>query len=261
MYARKYFNPNAKKLATDLVNSLRDEFMNILQGAQWMDTETSQAAIAKANSMLSLVGYPVEFSENAPLDQFYREMEIETDNLFSNWLKVRVFEKNYQMNRLRETINKTDWEDQLNVAHVNAFYHRHKNIIGNCQSLAISVAQWPYFFSLPVIPAAILQEPFFFADRPAYMNYGAIGQVIGHEITHGFDNAGHQFDANGNVADWLKPVAKRTFASNAQCIVDQYGNYRNTELNRTVRNKCQSIESDLSRNQRNVIVISIDFLF
>lgn len=78
-------------------------------------------------------------------------------------------------------------------------------------------------------PAAIWQGRFFSADRPRYMNYAAIGQIIGHEITHGFDDQGKQFDADGNLADWWDTSTQKLFLERAQCIIDQYGNYTDEE--------------------------------
>lgn len=84
------------------------------------------------------------------------------------------------------------------------------------------------------IPAAILQERFFSADRPRYMNYGAIGQIIGHEITHGFDDQGRQFDLDGNLANWWQTDTQKQFLEKAQCIIKQYGNYTDAKTNLSV---------------------------
>lgn len=81
------------------------------------------------------------------------------------------------------------------------------------------------------LPAAILQDRFFSADRPRYMNYAAIGQVIGHEITHGFDNKGRQYDSNGNLDEWWDPNTRQQFLEKAKCIIDQYGNYTDSQTN------------------------------
>lgn len=83
-------------------------------------------------------------------------------------------------------------------------------------------------------PAAIWQDRFFAPDRPRYMNYAAIGQIIGHEITHGFDDRGRQFDLDGNLADWWKAETRNQFLEKAQCIIDQYGNYTDSLTNLTV---------------------------
>jgi neprilysin len=83
----------------------------------------------------------------------------------------------------------------------------------------------------PEFPAGILQGTFFSADRPKYMNYGAIGFVIGHEITHGFDDQGRQFDQNGNLVDWWQPDTKKAYLEKARCIIEQYGNFTETNVN------------------------------
>lgn len=85
-------------------------------------------------------------------------------------------------------------------------------------------------------PAGILQGIFFNDDRPTYMNYGGIGYVIGHEITHGFDDEGRQFDKDGNLHDWWAPETESAFIKKAQCIIEQYGNYTVPEVNLTVSN-------------------------
>lgn len=87
-----------------------------------------------------------------------------------------------------------------------------------------------YIKNLIEFPAGILQGVFFNNDRPKYMNYGAIGFVIGHEITHGFDDQGRQFDKNGNLVDWWAPETQKAFVQKAQCIIDQYGNYTVPEI-------------------------------
>lgn len=83
-------------------------------------------------------------------------------------------------------------------------------------------------------PAAILQDRFFSAERPRYMNYASIGSIIGHEITHGFDDQGRQFDLDGNLADWWDPVTQEQFLVKAQCIIDQYGNFTDLKTNLSV---------------------------
>lgn len=112
-------------------------------------------------------------------------------------------------------------------------------------------------FRCSEFPAAILQDRFFSADRPRYLNYGAIGQIIGHEITHGFDDQGRQFDLDGNLEDWWAADTQKQFLEKAQCIIDQYGNYtdENTELSvRLLSNK--TIEINL-----NNCLFLLDFLY
>lgn len=98
------------------------------------------------------------------------------------------------------------------------------------------------FFILE-FPAGILQGAFFSSDRPRYMNYGAIGFVIGHEITHGFDDQGRQFDKDGNLVDWWAPSTKEAFLKKAECIINQYGNYSVPEIDLNVRNQYLKIDN------------------
>lgn len=94
---------------------------------------------------------------------------------------------------------------------------------------------------LSEIPAAILQDEFFSADRPQYMNYGAIGQIIGHEISHAFDDQGKQFDVDGNLVNWWQPETEERFLERARCIIEQYGNYTDTLTNLKVRKTIFSV--------------------
>ncbi|XP_046657606.1 LOW QUALITY PROTEIN: neprilysin-2-like [Daphnia pulicaria] len=117
---------------------------------------------------------------------------------------------NYAFKKLRESVNKTNWISHGRPAVVNAYYSPLENSIQ--------------------FPAGILQGAFFGKNRPAYLNYGTIGWVIGHEITHGFDDQGRQFGPDGNLAEWWESPTKKNYLERAQCIINQYGNYSFPEL-------------------------------
>ncbi|KOX75065.1 Membrane metallo-endopeptidase-like 1 [Melipona quadrifasciata] len=205
MYVRKYFKEDAKKNAVEMVADIRQEFTEILKKVDWMDEETRKSALDKAASMTSHIAYPDELLEDKKLEQFYEKLELTTDNYLEGILNLTLFGVEYSFSKLRKPVNKSDWVTHGRPAIVNAFYSSIENSIQ--------------------FPAGILQGAFFSNDRPRYMNYGAIGFVIGHEITHGFDDQGRQFNKNGNLVDWWAPQTKEKYLEKAECIIHQYGNY------------------------------------
>lgn len=205
LYVKKYFNENARQNALEMVTDIREQFTEILKNVEWMDDTTRANALEKAAKMATHIAYPDELIDDAKLDKFYEKLDISSDKYLENILNVTKFGTEFSFGRLRQPVNKTDWVTHGRPAIVNAFYSSIENSIQ--------------------FPAGILQGNFFNSDRPRYMNYGAIGFVIGHEITHGFDDQGRQFDKNGNLVDWWQPETKERYLEKAQCIVYQYGNY------------------------------------
>lgn len=205
LYVKKYFNENARQNALEMVGDIREQFTEILKNVEWMDETTRANALEKAAKMATHIAYPDELIDDAKLDKFYEKLEISSDMYLENILNVTKFGTEFSFGRLRQPVNKTDWVTHGRPAIVNAFYSSIENSIQ--------------------FPAGILQGNFFNSDRPRYMNYGAIGFVIGHEITHGFDDQGRQFDKNGNLVDWWQSETKERYLEKAQCIVYQYGNY------------------------------------
>jgi len=205
LYVTKYFNEDSKATALEMVSEIRKQFEILLDEVDWMDEQTKKKARVKARGMVEHIGYPPELLEMAKLDELYSGLELSNSNYLGNALNMTVFGTNYAFSKLREKVNKTDWVRHGRPAVVNAFYSPLENSIQ--------------------FPAGILQGIFFSSDRPRYMNYGAIGWVIGHEITHGFDDQGRQFDDEGNLVDWWLPETKGRYLSKAQCIISQYGNY------------------------------------
>ncbi|CAB3250166.1 unnamed protein product [Arctia plantaginis] len=210
LYIRKYFNENSKANALEMVNDIKQQFRQTLNEVEWMDDKTRKAALEKADSMASHIAYPSEMLDNDKLTKFYSGLEMSSDKLMESVLNLTLFGTEYLFSKLREPVNKTDWVTHGRPAIVNAFYSSIENSIQ--------------------FPAGILQGAFFSAKRPAYMNYGAIGFVIGHEITHGFDDQGRQFDQNGNLVDWWQEMTKQKYLEKAKCIIDQYSNYTVSEV-------------------------------
>ncbi|EEB19488.1 endothelin-converting enzyme, putative [Pediculus humanus corporis] len=210
MYVKKYFKEDSKKAALEMVRDIREEFNNILTNLNWMDSETKQKALEKAASMVTHIAYPDELLDVKKLEKFYDRLTVDPNYYLESVLNLTKFGTDYSFGRLRQPVNKTEWISHGRPAVVNAFYSGVENSIQ--------------------FPAGILQGIFFSNDRPKYMNYGAIGFVIGHEITHGFDDQGRQFDNKGNLVDWWAKSTEEKFINRAQCIIHQYGNYTAEEV-------------------------------
>ena len=167
LYVSKHFDEASKSTALAMVNDIKKQFDIILDQVDWMDDTTRLKAKEKAAAMVEYIGYPSELQDMKKLTDFYDGLNLSPDDFLGNALNLTVFSVNYSFGKLREKVNKTDWVRHGNPAVVNAFYAPLENSIQ--------------------FPAGILQGVFFNSQRPKYMNYGAIGWVIGHEITHGFD--------------------------------------------------------------------------
>lgn len=129
LYIRKYFTEESKNAALELVNNIRDEFVELLHQISWMDEETRKTAIVKANALTKHIGYPDELADNAKLEEYYKDLDIEADNLLLDTLRLNVFKTNYAFGKLREPVNKTDWVTHSKPALVNAFYSALENSI------------------------------------------------------------------------------------------------------------------------------------
>lgn len=129
LYVRKFFNEESRSAAIELVDNIREEFIDILHKITWMDDATRNAAIEKAKALTKHIGYPNELADNKKLEEYYRELELEPDNLLINVLRLNVFDTNYAFNKLREPVNKTDWVTHSKPALVNALYSSLENSI------------------------------------------------------------------------------------------------------------------------------------
>ncbi|KAF2900310.1 hypothetical protein ILUMI_05875 [Ignelater luminosus] len=212
LYVRRYFSENAKKAAEELVASLKKTFIEMLKRVDWMDEKTRREAIEKAEVMNAHVAYAQELLDDTKLTKYYSKLNSTADTFMEFAMAVRNFLDDVDFEELPRPYNRSDWSHRSFIGSVDAYY----NILENSLEL----------------PAGILQSPFFSIDRPNYMNYGSIGYVIGHEITHGFDDEGSQHDKRGSARNWWAEDTKRSFNQKAQCIIDQYGNYTAPEVNK-----------------------------
>ncbi|XP_058117958.1 neprilysin-2-like [Anopheles ziemanni] len=214
LYIRKYFREESKRAALDMVNDIKSEFVNILKKVDWMDDVTRESALEKVSTMVNHIGYPDELMDDGKIAEYYKNLEFQPSSTYLNAILLTFkFDTTTENKRLRLPVNKTDWVDHSKSAVVNAYYNSIENSIQ--------------------FPAGILQGQFFSHDRPKYLNYGAIGYIIGHEITHGFDDQGRQFDKDGNLVDWWQADTMKAYLEKARCIIEQYGNYTepNVKLN------------------------------
>jgi predicted metalloendopeptidase len=205
MYAKKHFQLDAKEKADEILDNVRTEFKKMLDELNWMDATTKAKAHTKVDQITPHMAYAKEILDDNLINEFYSGLNLEKDRYLKNILRLKRFINAYYISEFRNPIDKQSWKTHGGAAIVNAFYSPEENSIQ--------------------FPAGILGGVFFQKDRPLYMNYGAIGFVVGHEITHGFDDEGSQTDGEGNLVDWWEPETKQKYLEKAQCIIDQYGNY------------------------------------
>ncbi|XP_035221859.1 neprilysin-2-like [Stegodyphus dumicola] len=204
-YVREHFKEESKQAAVNMVQYIQDEILDILKNIDWMDSETKKHAKEKAEAIVPHIGYPTELLNDSYVADLYKDLRLTNESYFENARKLRIWSTDEMFSRLREPFIKGLWKNYAEVAVVNAYYAPTENTIN--------------------FPAGILQHPLFNSDQPQYLNFAAIGLVIGHEITHGFDDQGRQFDKDGNNVNWWDDETDRRFKEKAQCIIEQYGNY------------------------------------
>ena len=196
LYVGFYFPPEAKARALELVNNLKEALADRIKTLEWMDEPTKQEALKKLAAFAVKIGYPDKWLD-------YSLLQIDRGPFVLNALRANEFEADRDIKKIGKPVDRTDWG--MTPPTVNAYYNSNMNEI--------------------VFPAGILQPPFFYANADDAMNYGAIGAVIGHEMTHGFDDQGRQFDAKGNLRDWWTPKSAEEFEKRSAAIVQQYNEY------------------------------------
>lgn len=195
-YVAKAFPPEAKASALAMVKNLLAVLREDLATLDWMGPETRKQAIAKLDAIGLKIGYPDKWRD-------YSALSIDRGPYALNVIRGEEFEFHRDVAKIGRPVDRTEWG--MTPPTVNAYYNPSMNEI--------------------VFPAGILQPPFFDADRDDALNYGGIGAVIGHEMTHGFDDQGRKFDAQGNLRDWWTPEDMKNFQDRAECIVKQFDGY------------------------------------
>lgn len=203
LFIEKYFDEEAKENANEMIHNIRNAFNELLREVEWMDQKTLIVAEEKANAIVERIGYPAYILNETILANMYDHVEYYPDTYFTNVITAIKWSGMMNLKQLRQPVDSEEWLTPPVV--VNAFYSTPKNQI---------------FF-----PAGILQPPFYSKGYPKSLNYGGIGMVIGHEITHGFDDKGRQYDKDGDLKQWWDDDVIQRFKNQTQCIVDQYSNY------------------------------------
>ena len=196
-YVQTEFPPSSKKRMVELVNNLQAAYAERINAAPWMSAETKAQALKKLNAILKKIGYPDTWRD-------YTALNIDPKApIATNLANARAFETKRRLDQIGKPVDRTEWG--MTPPTVNAYYNPSVNEI--------------------VFPAGILQPPQFDPAVDDAVNYGAIGMVIGHEITHGFDDQGRQFDAVGNLTDWWTADDAKNFKERAQKVVDEYNGF------------------------------------
>jgi len=195
IYVKKYFPFSAKKRMEKLVENLQSAYESRIKNLTWMSDDTKKQAIEKLYTFRAKIGYPDKWRD-------YDALEIKNDSLYENMMRVSAFEDAFWLNKVGKEKDPTIW--YMNAHEVNAYYDPSTNEI--------------------CFPAGILQYPFFDMDADDAFNYGAIGSIIGHEMTHGFDDSGRHFDKDGNMKDWWTDTDAKKFDERANIMKEHFNN-------------------------------------
>ena len=195
LYVERYFPEEAKERMLTLVNNLTESLGERISNLEWMTEETKEKAHEKLSTFIVKIGYPDKWKD-------YSSLEIKDDSYYANMKRASEFLYNENINELGKPVDKTKW--YMSPQTVNAYYSPTSNEI--------------------CFPAGILQPPFFHMDADDAVNYGGIGVVIGHEMTHGFDDQGRKFDKDGNLNDWWTVEDAANFDERAKVLVDYFDN-------------------------------------
>ena len=196
VFVEKYFPPEAKARTLKMVNQLEAALHHDITELPWMSEVTKKQALIKLAAIQNKIGYPAKWRD-------YTALKIEPGDALGNSLRANAFEVHRQLAKIGKPLNKQEW--QMTPPTVNAYYDPTENNIN--------------------FPAGILQPPFYDFKADDALNFGGMGAVIGHELTHGFDDQGALFDAQGNLHDWWTPEDQKAFKERTQCFVNEYDQF------------------------------------
>jgi len=208
-FVDEVFNNNSKEMAKDIIVNIKEAMKERIPKMKWLDKETSKLAIEKVDAVIEKIGYPDYIMDPMKLDEEYKRLEIVNNDFFTNMVNSSKFKVSESLMKVNKPTDKTKW--MLSPSTLNAYYHPLNSDIS--------------------FTAAILRNPLFSSTNPDYLNYGAIGAIMGHELTHAFDNTGKQFDVDGKISNWWTNSTTEEFNKLTQCYIEQYGNYTVDDTN------------------------------
>jgi putative endopeptidase len=196
IYVQRYFSSTDKERIGKLVDNIIATYAERIQQLDWMSDSTKQKALIKLHAIVKKIGFPDTWKD-------YSSINISKDDIIANLRGTANYQYKRDLAKIGKPVDRTEWH--MTPSTINAYYDPTQNNIN--------------------FPAGILQPPFYFSHGDDAVNYGGIGLVIGHEITHGFDDRGRQYDADGNLKEWWSPKDAMQFKTRAQNIINQYDNY------------------------------------
>jgi putative endopeptidase len=195
-FVEEAFSAQAKNDALKMVQDIKNAMRQDIDAAPWMSGETKKAAMVKLEAVLDRIGYPEKWRD-------YSAVQVARDDALGNMQRALAANRKRSLAKIGQPVDRSEWS--MTPPTVNAYYSPDRNNIN--------------------FPAGILQPPFYRSGRDAAVNYGAAGAVIGHELTHGFDDQGRKFDGAGNLRDWWTPADGKAYDERAACVADQYSGY------------------------------------
>ncbi|CAF4151500.1 unnamed protein product, partial [Rotaria sordida] len=227
LYIKNYFDENAHNQSLKILENIQNSFMDLINQSYWMDDKSKMKAIEKAKTIDKKIAYPdyLVSDNNTKLENDYSEY-VFNSSYIHNSFKIHQIKAIENFQFLRKPVLRKVWPS-ISPTTINAYYDPSQNQI--------------------IFPAGILQMPFFHKDAPKYLNYGGIGTIIGHEITHGFDDTGRQFDKDGNRISWWTNETIEKFNDRKQCFIEQYSNFSVSEINMN-SNGNQTQDEDIADN-------------
>jgi endothelin-converting enzyme/putative endopeptidase len=199
-YVDRTFGSEGKAITVELVKGIEDAMRRDIHALDWMGEDTKKMALTKLEAVANKIGYPEKWRD-------YSSVDVKEGDFFGNDERASIFELKRDLKKIGQPTDKKEWG--MTPPTVNAYYNPLENNIN--------------------FPAGILQPPFFNKGKDDALNYGAIGVVVGHELTHGFDDQGSQFDAQGNLKDWWTAIDRKKFDELEGCFVDEYSGFTTVE--------------------------------